>query len=533
RVDDDLHDLSSVEAEFLAIVINDAFTPRDALQCKSQVSTPVNDEMDFRISFDESDDEHYIIICDKNLFSYKIIFVNNFKTDSKNDNKKVTPSIPSPEPAISCFDDFEFFKDFENEFPAIVYNDAQMSKSDLLTEQTLSLRHNIKSNLNDETSLSKYDEEEQNVLYFNDLFSFNVIHPNDLKSDEDNDNNEIDIIPFLEGNDKVTKTLRTGSFVMILKVKIAIWRYYANEMLFYLIMNLCLPPREQRHPFLRYQGLEYTDADIEDFEGRLARIYMREVHRVQVFDFRGLPDLMAEGLSARMLMEHRDAQGCEADPRQGDLRDYWIGISSAGDFLGTTLFYTAPEKVLEILGGLMVISLELPVIDMAELVRLQICMEVDDTWLWVPMGPERQPDAAAGASREAQDSPIVDEGGQADPTLVHAPPPPPPATARTVPQRLGRLEEEVQGLRRDVGSLCGLVERSMTDHGRFSTWMMSCMTQLMDNSGLTYQAFDRTESGSKFSTIVHKTKPSGILTTKCMRWNKREAEEKSNLKTSL
>ncbi|GJT28900.1 hypothetical protein Tco_0909175 [Tanacetum coccineum] len=36
RIDDDLHDLSSVEAEFPAIVINDAFAPQDALQCKSQ-----------------------------------------------------------------------------------------------------------------------------------------------------------------------------------------------------------------------------------------------------------------------------------------------------------------------------------------------------------------------------------------------------------------------------------------------------------------------------------------------------------------
>ncbi|GJV73910.1 hypothetical protein Tco_1493905 [Tanacetum coccineum] len=36
------------------------------------------------------------------------------------------------------------------------------------------------------------------------------------------------------------------------------------------------------------------------------------------------------------------------------------------------------------------------------------------------------------------------------------PPPPLLADARTVPQRLGRLEEEVQGLRRDVGSLRGL-----------------------------------------------------------------------------
>ncbi|GKB82488.1 hypothetical protein Tco_0949383 [Tanacetum coccineum] len=79
RIDDDLHDLSSVEAEFPTIVINDDFAPQDTLQCKSQVSTPVNDEIDFRISFDESDDEDYTRIYEKNLFSYKMISVNNLK----------------------------------------------------------------------------------------------------------------------------------------------------------------------------------------------------------------------------------------------------------------------------------------------------------------------------------------------------------------------------------------------------------------------------------------------------------------------
>ncbi|GJX52131.1 hypothetical protein Tco_0280500 [Tanacetum coccineum] len=45
---------------------------------------------------------------------------------------------------------------------------------------------------------------------------------------------------------------------------------------------MALPPREQRHLFLRYEGLQYTEADIEDFEMRLTRIYRREVHKVQV-----------------------------------------------------------------------------------------------------------------------------------------------------------------------------------------------------------------------------------------------------------
>ncbi|GJX85367.1 hypothetical protein Tco_0336141, partial [Tanacetum coccineum] len=169
RVDDNLYDLRSMEAKFPAIIIDDAFTPKDALPCKSQVSTPVNDEIDFRISFDESDDEDYIIICDKNSFSYKMISVNNLKTDSKNDNENAgIPSFLLPKPTTSYVNDLDFFKDFENEFPAIVYNDAQTSKSDLLTEPILSPQHIDEFNLNDETSVSEYDEEEQNILYFND-----------------------------------------------------------------------------------------------------------------------------------------------------------------------------------------------------------------------------------------------------------------------------------------------------------------------------------------------------------------------------
>ncbi|GJW90380.1 hypothetical protein Tco_0167933 [Tanacetum coccineum] len=114
--------------------------------------------------------------------------------DSENDNEKVIPSIPSPEPAISCFDDLDFLNDFENEFPAIVYNDAQMSKLDLLTEPILSPQHIREFNLNDQTSVFEYDEKEQNILYFNDIFPFNITRPDDLNSEKNNNDNDIDII---------------------------------------------------------------------------------------------------------------------------------------------------------------------------------------------------------------------------------------------------------------------------------------------------------------------------------------------------
>ncbi|GKA44503.1 hypothetical protein Tco_0737227 [Tanacetum coccineum] len=75
----------------------------------------------------------------------------------------------------------------------------------------------------------------------------------------------------------------------------------------------------------------------------------------------------------------------------------------------------------EILRGLTIIAPELPIIDMAELVRLQICAQFDDTWAWVAMGPERQPDAAVGAPEVIEDAPAADEGDRAVLALVQAP----------------------------------------------------------------------------------------------------------------
>ncbi|GKC19281.1 hypothetical protein Tco_1021431 [Tanacetum coccineum] len=125
---EDVHDLGSVETEFPAIVFNDTLTSEAALSCEPTVSSLNNDEIDFRISFDESDDE-----------------------------------------------------------------DCTTSKSDLLTEPNISPQHIDEFNLKDETSLSECDEEEQNILNFNDLFPFNVIYPNDSKSEKDNDDDKVDI----------------------------------------------------------------------------------------------------------------------------------------------------------------------------------------------------------------------------------------------------------------------------------------------------------------------------------------------------
>nr|GEX68772.1 hypothetical protein [Tanacetum cinerariifolium] len=99
--------------EFPSIVLDDALTSEKSLSCEPTVSSLNNDEIDFRISFDESDDEDYIVIFDKNSFYYKIIYVNDLKMDSENDNEKVNmPSFPSPEPMVSYINDLDILKDF-------------------------------------------------------------------------------------------------------------------------------------------------------------------------------------------------------------------------------------------------------------------------------------------------------------------------------------------------------------------------------------------------------------------------------------
>ncbi|GKA52810.1 hypothetical protein Tco_0746125 [Tanacetum coccineum] len=100
------------------------------------------------------------------------------------------PSFLPPEPTVSCFDNLDFFNDFENDFPVIVYNNGLTSKLDFLTKPTVSPQHIDEFNLKDETSLSECDKKEQNILNFNDLFHFNVIDHNDSKSDKDNDDDD-------------------------------------------------------------------------------------------------------------------------------------------------------------------------------------------------------------------------------------------------------------------------------------------------------------------------------------------------------
>ncbi|GJY32155.1 hypothetical protein Tco_0415650 [Tanacetum coccineum] len=228
------------------------------------------------------------------------------------------------------------------------------------------------------------------------------------------------------------------------------------------------------------------------------------------------------------------AESAKQIPDKGDLRDYWMGISSTGDFLGTAPSYTlirdlilrlchrliaytvagrsqAPEKVTvtdlfylrwidvgsvnvpyllarylrlftagrksrahisggqfvarlaeefglltaEILGGLTVIAPELPIIDMTEL-RGSPLLRL------VPLHAPQQP------------------------------PPPPLAHARTIPQSMARLEEDVHEIRRGLTEQQEVIDAMARDFSSLSTWVTTGLGRMMDRAGVAYTPYAQT-----------------------------------------
>ncbi|GKA36260.1 hypothetical protein Tco_0722751, partial [Tanacetum coccineum] len=165
----------------------------------------------------------------------------------------------------------------------------------------------------------------------------------------------------------------------------------------------------------------------------------------------GLPDLMAEGLSARMLMEHKDAQGVSlftsrAWRRLFDIREPLVHelileffstfrfgeaildldtpgalqISSARDFLGTASSYTSIRDLILRLCHRLIACIIAGRSQAPKKVTVTGLFYLRGMDAWVAMGPERQPDVVAGAPGAIEDALAVDED------MPQAVPPPPP-----------------------------------------------------------------------------------------------------------
>ncbi|GJX50558.1 hypothetical protein Tco_0277403 [Tanacetum coccineum] len=193
------------------------------------------------------------------------------------------------------------------------------------------------------------------------------------------------------------------SFVTKLDVNIMALNYLVNGMLLNLIKYLYVPFGIPFDP-KRY----YKDGVYKRMLQRPRYVSFTYRSEALVFDFGGLTDLMAEGLSSRMPMKHKDAQG--------------IGFGEAVVDLDTA-------------GALQFMR------------SLMIC-----------------------APEATKDAPVVDEGAPDDLAPI------------------AMWDYVVMSTDRS----------RVTNHSGFATWMVSCMTQLMDASGRTYQAFDSTLVGSSW-----------------------------------
>ncbi|GJX46617.1 hypothetical protein Tco_0271807 [Tanacetum coccineum] len=255
-----------------------------------------------------------------------------------------------------------------------------------------------------------------------------------------------------------------------------------------------LPPRDQRHLWLRYQVEGYTEEIVHDFEQRLEMIFRRQVNRVHILDFEGLNLDMRQDLAERLRMVYTRDDGQEIflggarrsmtwrqfilglgfhtaeEIVEGGFEAYWLGskrvIPDKGDLSGGRHLKRHAEgkkSGARLSGGHFIRRLahHFGLVSDDGLRGLSV---VTRELHFIDMGG-------------AENAPNVDEGTQAVPTPIHAPlPPPPPA------------------------------ERSMIDQGRSSTWMVSCMTQLIEASGRTYQAFDGTFRGSYLEVFERRTR---------------------------
>ncbi|GKB28617.1 hypothetical protein Tco_0868018 [Tanacetum coccineum] len=432
------------ETKFPAIVFDNLITSDTALPYEPMVSSTNKNKIDFRISLDETDDEDYTIIFDKNSFSYKIIYVNDLKTDSESD-KILMPS--SSEPTVNYLDDLDYFNDFDNEFPAIFYNDGLTSKPELEIKPPIWHLYllQIRDTLGSDTRLR-------------DLM-------------------------------RVFRDIEDGIH----------WGRWSEGI---------------------YESwLEEIVWDPSTFGGVRRRLHTKQ-------------EMAEAGFRAYWVGSDR------VIPDKGDLKDYWIEISSDRYFLGPAPSYVlirdpvrrlchkmiaysisgrgqAPEKVIGV-GLFYLRNMDQGTANVLHLLVQYLFRHTEGRksrarllggyfighlathfGLVNDEGLRGLQVAMAGDHEADEACPTVDEGAQDVLAPAQVPSPPPPALQpRTMPQRIKRIEEETRNLRHDVVGLREVVESFTTEQSRVSTWLISYMTQLMDAIGHTYQAFDGTLIGS-------------------------------------
>ncbi|GJU24159.1 hypothetical protein Tco_1162780 [Tanacetum coccineum] len=465
---------------------------------------------------------------------------------------------------VSYFDDFDYLKDFENEFPAIVYNDALTSGSEIPSEPTVRPLDN--NEIDFRISFDESDDDDYICIYDKIMAQILVRaqrHPW-LRYEVEGYTDEIvqDFEHRLAGifSRRIHRVRvldfggLTEEMAMSMDARLSMEHIDAQGQV---VFNSHAWRRlfEIRGPLVRKLMLEFfsTCREIVSLRSILWEIDgIDEEEEVASFRDKYEHEIATDGF--RVYWD----ESFRVIASKGDLRGYWDKISSSGDFLTIFPSYIqirdllrrlchrliahtiagrgqAPDKVTrtdlyflrsidreavnlpyllghylfsdaegrkrgaqmsgghfiarladhfgmlieETLQGATVVVRELTGLDLDELSRLHICERMANTRAWVAPGLERQQVSAAGAL-------AVDEVVWDVSTPVQAPQPPPLYAVRTMPQRTTRLEEEVHGLQESLGEQHEIMDAMSRDFSRFTTWTVGRLSQLLDASGSQY-----------------------------------------------
>ncbi|GJW54771.1 hypothetical protein Tco_0098856, partial [Tanacetum coccineum] len=94
---EDLDSFTDFETNFPAIVYNDASTSNQNVSSEPTISiyNAIKSDIDFHISFYDSEDEDYTFIYNKDSSSYKLVPINDLKLEPVNDHVEIKTELCS------------------------------------------------------------------------------------------------------------------------------------------------------------------------------------------------------------------------------------------------------------------------------------------------------------------------------------------------------------------------------------------------------------------------------------------------------